>query len=151
MSLVLIAHWCVFFFLFLLNLTSVLSQIDCIYLPSLPLPFLALIQSTSHNKPAGFQPAAGLATLVLVLFKGCVCVCLRNATAGLPQRGWRDQRSPDDPQHGHQLPQPVAQPRLTHTQQLRSVRSTCVCCLCAFLSVGRLPSGNSLFDLSPFW
>lgn len=128
------------------NMTSLLLQIDGIYLPSLPLPFLARIQSASHNKPT-----ADLAALVLVLFKGCACVCLRNATAGLPQRGWRDQRSPDDPQHGHQLPQPVAQPRLTHTQQLRSVRSTCACCLFAFLPVGRLPSGNSLFDLSPFW
>lgn len=123
------------------NRSNTTSLLDCIHLLSAALPFLALIQFASHNKPAGFPPSADVDALVLVLFKGCVCVCRRNAAAGLPQRGWRDQRSPDDPQHGHQLPQPVAQPRLTHTQQLRSVHSTCVCVCVRFCLFTVCPLG----------
>lgn len=52
---------CVYFFppFILSNMTLLLSQIDCIYLPSLPLPFPASARSASHNKPGGLEPTAG--------------------------------------------------------------------------------------------
>lgn len=79
-----------------------------------------------------------------------VCFCLRNATTRLPQWGWRDQWSPDDSQHGHKLPESVAQSCFSHTQQPRY--GVCVCvnipvpdkCLSAS-SVGIFSWFNSVF------
>lgn len=117
-------------------------------LSSLPV----LFRSASHSKPARSPPRLCHRRVLFIFLRVCLCLssCLRNTATRLPQWGWRDQRSPDDPQHGHELPKPVAQPSLTHTQQLRFVSVYSSVCLCTCLSVRRLPCGNSLFDLSPF-